>query len=116
VEYLPVVVPTPKEVRDPHEYAERVRRMMAIHLGVSCTDHNFVDVRLALAARKLHQPAGQSLVEFARMEKLFHLNFATAQDYLTKFSDMDHLHRYQAELQYPAYSPRCILHPSTPIG
>ncbi|CAM6038395.1 unnamed protein product [Sphagnum compactum] len=92
VEYLPVVVPTLKEVRDPHEYAERVRRMMASHLGVSCTDHNFVDVRLALAARKLQQPAGQSLVEFARMEKLFHLDFATAQDYLTKFSDMDHLH------------------------
>jgi lysophosphatidylcholine acyltransferase/lyso-PAF acetyltransferase len=111
-----VVVPTLKEVRDPHEYAERVRHMMASHLGVSCTDHNFVDVRLALAARKLHQPAGQSLVEFGRMEKLFHLDFATAQDYLTKFSDMDHLHRYQAELQYPEYSPRCTLHPSKPIG
>jgi lysophosphatidylcholine acyltransferase/lyso-PAF acetyltransferase len=116
VEYLPVVVPTLKEIRDPHEYADRVRRMMASHLGVSCTDHNFVDVRLALAARKLQQPAGQSLVEFACMEKLFHLNFATAQDYLTKFSDMDHLHRYQAELQYPEYSPRCMLHPGKAIG
>lgn len=92
MEYLPVVVPTARERRDPHEFAERTRHIMAKALGVVCTEHNFLDVKLALAAQKLKQPAGRSLVEFGKMEKLFRLDIQTAQEYLAKFSAMDRTH------------------------
>jgi len=88
------MVPTVKEMKNPHDFANRVRSEMAKALGVVCTEHTFLDIKLSLAAQKLKQPSGSSLVEFARMEKLFRLDYATAQDYLTKFSAMDVKHRY----------------------
>ena len=85
--------PTAKEMDHPHDYADRVRAEMARALGVPCTEHSFLDIKLALAARKLKQPSTQSLIEFARMEKLFRLDYVTAQDYLKKFSAMNVTHR-----------------------
>eukprot|EP00246_Nothoceros_aenigmaticus_P004252 TRINITY_DN15706_c0_g1_i1.p1 TRINITY_DN15706_c0_g1~~TRINITY_DN15706_c0_g1_i1.p1 ORF type:complete len:511 (-),score=73.70 TRINITY_DN15706_c0_g1_i1:249-1781(-) len=92
VEYLAVVEPTLKELKDPHGYAERVREQVAKSLNVSCTDHTFSDVKLATAAAKLNVPVGRSMVEFGKMEKLFHLDLETAKQYLEKFSDMDVTH------------------------
>lgn len=93
VEYLPVAVPTEKELQNPREFADRVRSQMAKALGIVCTDHSFLDIKLALAAQKLKQPQGSSMVEYARVEKLFRLDIATAQEYLAKFSAMDATHR-----------------------
>lgn len=92
VEYLPVMKPTVREMKYPHEFASRVRSEMAKALGIVCTEHSFLDIKLALAAEKLKQPSGRSLVEFARMEKLFRLDFPTAKEYLEKFSAMDRTH------------------------
>lgn len=89
-----MMVPTERETKNPHEFANRVRSEMAKALGVVCTEHSFLDIKLALQAQKLHQPLGSSMVEFAHMEKLFRLDYATAQDYLKKFSAMDVNHRY----------------------
>lgn len=88
-----MMVPTVKERKHPHDFADRVRSEMAKVLGVPCTEHSFLDIKLALAAEKLKQPSGRSLIEFARMEKLFRLDYATAQDYLKKFSTMNLTHR-----------------------
>lgn len=93
VEYLPVAVPTERELQNPREFADRVRSQMAKALGIVCTDHSFLDIKLALAAQKLKQPQGSSMVEYARVEKLFRLDIATAQEYLAKFSAMDATHR-----------------------
>lgn len=93
MEYLAVVEPTAKELKDPHEFAERVRASVATSLNVACTEHTFSDVKLATAAAKLNVPAGRSLVEFGLMEKLFHLDLETAKEYLKKFTDMDVTHR-----------------------
>jgi lysophosphatidylcholine acyltransferase/lyso-PAF acetyltransferase len=87
------MTPTVKEMKLPHEFTERVRSEMAKALGVPCTEHSFLDIKLALAAEKLKQPQSPSLVEFARMEKLFRLDYPTAQDYLKKFSTMNLSHR-----------------------
>lgn len=92
IEYLPVMEPTLREVKDPHLYADRVRRTMARALGVPCTEHSFLDIKLMMTARKLNLPADQSLVEFSRMEKLFHIDYETAETYLAKFSAMDTTH------------------------
>jgi len=92
VEYLPVAVPTEKELQNPREFADRVRSQMAKALGIVCTDHSFLDIKLALAAQKLKQPQGSSMVEYARVEKLFRLDIVTAQEYLAKFSAMDATH------------------------
>ncbi|KAG0578501.1 hypothetical protein KC19_4G027700 [Ceratodon purpureus] len=92
VEYLPVMKPTVKEMKHPQEFADRVRSEMAKALRVPCTEHSFLDIKLALAAEKLKQPSARSLVEFARMEKLFRLDYPTAQDYLKKFSAMNLSH------------------------
>lgn len=89
-----MIVPTVKEMKHPHDFANRVRSEMTKALGIVCTEHNFLDIKLALAAQKLKQPSGSSLVEFARMEKLFRLDYATAQVFLTKFIAMDVKHRY----------------------
>ena len=86
--------PSVKEMKNPREFANRVRSAMAKALGVPCTEHNFLDIKLAMAAERLKQPSGRSLVEFARMEKLFRLDFKTAQDYLAKFSAINVSHRY----------------------
>jgi lysophosphatidylcholine acyltransferase/lyso-PAF acetyltransferase len=92
VEYLPVMTPNVHEIKNPHEFANRVRTEMARALGVVCTEHNFLDIKLKMAAEKLKQPSGHSLVEFARMEKLFRLDYSKAQEYLEKFSAMDPSH------------------------
>lgn len=90
-----MMAPTVKEMKNPREFANRVRSEMAKALGVRTTEHNFLDIKLAMAAQKLKQPSDRSLVEFARMEKLFrHLDFSTAQDYLAKFSAINLSHRY----------------------
>lgn len=98
VEYLPVMKPTVREMKYPHEFASRVRSEMAKALGIVCTEHSFLDIKLALAAEKLKQPSGRSLVEFARMEKLFRLDFPTAKEYLEKFSAMDRTHRFGKQI------------------
>lgn len=87
------MTPTVKEMRNPREFANRVRSEMAQALGVPCTEHNFLDIKLAMAAQKLKLPEGRSLVEFGRMEKLFRLDYKTAQDYLEKFSSINVSHR-----------------------
>jgi lysophosphatidylcholine acyltransferase/lyso-PAF acetyltransferase len=92
VEYLPVMAPTVKEMKNPREFANRVRSEMAKALGVRTTEHNFLDIKLMFAAEKLKQPKGPSLVEFARMEKLFRLDYSSAQEYLAKFSAINVSH------------------------
>lgn len=88
-----MMTPNVHEIKNPHEFANRVRTEMAKALGVVCTEHNFLDIKLKMAAEKLKQPSGRSLVEFARMEKLFRLDYSKAQEYLEKFSAMDPSHR-----------------------
>ncbi|KAJ7523925.1 hypothetical protein O6H91_18G069100 [Diphasiastrum complanatum] len=92
VEYLEVVEPTIRELSHPSEYAHRVRKLMAQALNVVCTEHTFVDVKLSMDAKKYGQPAELSQVEFGIMEKLFHLNYETAHEYLARFSAMDITH------------------------
>lgn len=89
-----MMAPTVKELKNPREFANRVRSEMAKALGVHTTEHNFLDIKLMFAAEKLKQPKGPSLVEFARMEKLFRLDYSSAQEYLAKFSAINVSHRY----------------------
>ena len=70
VEWLPVVVPTERQARDPVAYANAVRARMASALNVPCTEHSIKDVYLAMKARaKFSQPAPAS-IELARFEQL----------------------------------------------
>lgn len=103
-----MMAPTVKEIKNPREFANRVRSEMAKALGVHTTEHNFLDIKLMMAAEKLKQPKGPSLVEFARMEKLFRLDFSSAQDYLAKFSAINRSHRYTPT---SAISPSLMSHP-----
>ncbi|EFJ30670.1 hypothetical protein SELMODRAFT_440284 [Selaginella moellendorffii] len=89
--YLPVVEPGLRDLKDPRHFTETVRHMMAASLGVPCTGHTFLDMKLAVMAKKLHLPPGQ-LPELSRMEKLFHIDYETAEAYLKKFSAMDTTH------------------------
>eukprot|EP00475_Leptophrys_vorax_P017947 TRINITY_DN24511_c0_g1_i1.p2 TRINITY_DN24511_c0_g1~~TRINITY_DN24511_c0_g1_i1.p2 ORF type:complete len:271 (-),score=24.87 TRINITY_DN24511_c0_g1_i1:54-827(-) len=89
VEYLPPVVPTPAEQKDPRAFAERVRLLMARRLNLCLTDHSFGDVLLALEAKKLRLPTGTACVEFGVFEKLFRLDAREAKEYLRKFKKMD---------------------------
>lgn len=92
VEYLAVAVPERNDIQHPRNFAERVRRSMAQALNAAWTDHTFLDARLAVEAAKLKQPKELSFIEFGTMEKLFHLDYATAKEYLTKFTAMDVSH------------------------
>ncbi|XP_024529188.1 lysophospholipid acyltransferase LPEAT2 [Selaginella moellendorffii] len=91
VQYLPVVEPGLRDLKDPRHFTETVRHMMAASLGVPCTEHTFLDMKLAVMAKKLHLPPEQ-LPELSRMEKLFHIDYETAEAYLKKFSAMDTTH------------------------
>ena len=44
VTYLPVYEPSAAEVKDPHLFADNVRRVMADRLGAAVTDHSYNDV------------------------------------------------------------------------
>lgn len=92
VKYLTVAVPMRNELANPHIYADRVRRSMAQALEIPWTDHTFLDAKLAMEAAKLKQPKDLSYIEFGIMEKLFHVDFETAKEYLKKFSAMDVSH------------------------
>ncbi|CAI7842556.1 unnamed protein product, partial [Closterium sp. NIES-54] len=89
VEYLPVIVPTEEEKRDPKKFAERVRLAMARRLNLALTDHSFGNVLLALEAKKLKLPVGTANVEFGRLEQLFRVDVREAKQYLRRFHAMD---------------------------
>ena len=98
VEWLPVVVPTERQARDPVAYANSVRARMASALNVPCTEHSIKDVFLAIKARsKFAQPA-PATIELARFEQLLVDAFvvsdkgevaAHVERYLADFAAMD---------------------------
>ena len=48
VTYLPVYEPSEAEVKDPHLFADNVRRVMADRLGAAVTDHSYNDVYMMM--------------------------------------------------------------------
>lgn len=89
VEYLDVLEPNKKELKDPRLFAERCRIEMARALNVTVTEHAFGDVALAMEGAKIKAPKGFANVEFGRFERLFKLDLREGKKFLHKFNKMD---------------------------
>jgi lysophosphatidylcholine acyltransferase/lyso-PAF acetyltransferase len=94
VQFLPVYVPSPEEMKDPILYAANVRRVCARALGVPgaplpTTLHCYEDVRLSQMAARAHYPAASAAVEFGALHKLYHMEFSEVTALLKEFESMD---------------------------
>ncbi|BBN16600.1 hypothetical protein MPTK1_7g07720 [Marchantia polymorpha subsp. ruderalis] len=85
VEYLPIIKPTFTEQKNPRLFAERVRVTMAKALNVMVTDHSYEDAALATEATKQGVDSGAILLEFTKIERLFHLSSKDAKHLFSKF-------------------------------
>lgn len=71
ITWLPPYEPSADEVADPALFANNVRRVMALALGVPVTGHSLDDVALQREARHLQLPADAVVVEMERISQLF---------------------------------------------
>jgi lysophosphatidylcholine acyltransferase/lyso-PAF acetyltransferase len=84
--YLPVMTPTPEEVKQPQLFAARVKAAMARALDVPCTECNFADARLTFAARKHKLPVDSVVLEMDRATREWGVTYADARDALDRFA------------------------------
>lgn len=93
VEYLPVYEPSQEEREDPGLYAENVRRHLAAHLGVECSDHSYEDRQLMRAARKLGFSEEHAAVEFVGLRSRHRqVTYERCRSLLAEFAAMTSQH------------------------
>ncbi|MAJ97020.1 MAG: hypothetical protein CMI56_00200 [Parcubacteria group bacterium] len=72
VKYLPVYTPSKSEIKDATKFAENVRTLIAVELGVSLAGFCFADVLFMITARKrLSLPCTRVVVEYDSVRKVF---------------------------------------------
>lgn len=86
VHYLPVIVPTEAEKKDPALFAARVKQVMAAALGVTQTEYSFADTRLLFSARKLKVPMGECAIEMEKVTREWGVSYSDARDALERFA------------------------------
>ncbi|XP_069495743.1 lysophosphatidylcholine acyltransferase 2 [Ambystoma mexicanum] len=88
VEFMPVYVPTKKDINDPILFANNVRSQMATALDVPVTDHTFEDCRLMISAGELTLPMEAGLVEFTKISKKLNLKWDSVRTQLNEFAEI----------------------------
>jgi lysophosphatidylcholine acyltransferase/lyso-PAF acetyltransferase len=86
VTYLPVMAPTPEEVKEPRRFARRVQAAMAACLGVPVTEHSFGDTRLLFAARRLRLEPRGCLLEMDRAQREWGVSYSDCRDAMERFA------------------------------
>ena len=101
VQFLPVIQPlNDSEIAEKQvdrksaanaarKYGHRVRNAMCNALGVHASSHSVEDVWLQKEALDNHMPANAGVVEFKKVERMFHVNIATIKKFQERFAKMD---------------------------
>ncbi|ROI15903.1 Lysophosphatidylcholine acyltransferase 2 [Anabarilius grahami] len=88
VEFLPPQVPTEMEKKCPIKFAQSVRSVMAVSLGLPVTDHTYEDCRLMIAAGELTLPMEAGLVEFTKISRKLELKWDSVKKELESFANI----------------------------
>ncbi|KAG1943139.1 lysophosphatidylcholine acyltransferase [Pimephales promelas] len=88
VEFLPPQVPTEMEKNCPIKFAQSVRSVMAVSLGLPVTDHTYEDCRLMIAAGELTLPMETGLVEFTKISRKLELKWDNVKKELESFANI----------------------------
>ncbi|XP_067306721.1 lysophosphatidylcholine acyltransferase 2 [Pseudorasbora parva] len=88
VEFLPPHVPTEMEKKCPVKFAQSVRNVMAVALGLPVTDHTYEDCRLMIAAGELTLPMETGLVEFTKISRKLELKWDNVKKELESFANI----------------------------
>lgn len=89
IEYLPFYSPSEEEKEDSGLYAENVRDMMSIALGMSKSEHTFEDLSLMKEAKRLGMPDVAGIVEFGRTARPFNIRYEQLKKLLRRFARID---------------------------
>uniref|UniRef100_T1J518 EF-hand domain-containing protein n=1 Tax=Strigamia maritima TaxID=126957 RepID=T1J518_STRMM len=86
IEFLPVHVPSPEEIKDPKLFAENVRQKMADALGLQVADYSYDDCRLMSKAAQKNLPYERGLVEIQKLRSKLGLELRGVEDELSKYA------------------------------